>query len=111
MTRSSRTPAPNQPTSKSSSGPAGTRAASLSLVGGPGSRALDIVLRGADANSPPVLSDVNPRLEATAVRLAHIVFEGTVSDVPLLRIAANTPFAVAVCAFIDNQARMPPAVG
>ncbi len=88
--------------------PGDYRAANFSVGDPLDRRTIDIVIRGADAARPPVLTDMSLRLTGDRVRLEQLIFAGRVDHLPVVSVTAGQSLTIDGCAWLGNQVRMPP---
>jgi hypothetical protein len=88
--------------------PGDYRRASLSVGDRLSQRTVDVVIRGSDADRPPLLTDVTLSVAGDDVRLEHLVLRQRLDHLPVVSVAAGRTLTIDRCAFVGNQVRMPP---
>jgi hypothetical protein len=71
-------------------------------------RQRDIVLRGADADKPTVLSGASLAIAGRRVLVENVLLRQRVDHLPAVSIAANESVTLVRCAIVDCQVRQPP---
>jgi hypothetical protein len=71
-------------------------------------RRVDVVVRGADPDRPPLLTDLSLSLTGDQVRLENLIVSRRIDHLPIVCVTAGRSLTIDRCAFIGNQVRMPP---
>jgi hypothetical protein len=71
-------------------------------------RPVDVVVRGADPDRPPQLTNLSLSVTGDQVRLENLIVSRRIDDLPIVCVTAGRSLTIDRCAFINNQVRMPP---